>query len=712
MYSSNNQHNLTYFPDVYNCIIGSHLIDRSSFVDLMMKHSGIMEYIQIQERTGPIIDQLMILFMNFCSSRIPELNSDQILTNSLSTGPLSKKALMALLPEWFVEGADFREKVLEMAKLTVVNSFGVDAKLEITKHQMDNFDPFYWAFPMDLRLKAWSHFKEKRRSHMEHFYDSFVKNYPLADEIKEKIVDFLIEILLNFVDSASTDCEFALEAVLIIFKAICSRLSDSKYLDRISDCIQKFKLKKNISESVSLFLGSIYPNNGADGSEIVTSEASQVSKEKRKSSILASFKRQRDVFIGEPQATYEDDENICVVCSESGSSEDNFLGFPLQISETSLMSIENEKCPLMRGCYHLVHKKCFDSLPVASNGCKFKVCSLCNSAIDKIIPLQTNPRQIPSELEIVNCPDLTDITESFESSENNNNADDPSNTLLRIFCNTLVYICETDESVEALPLHQILTLTQMKRHLIENLNLKLQVNDLVNDSAITFMKMLVSHFILYARGQVSIEEFSFVYKRVVKTVSIAQVNFALNLLMHESISKSSVVKAESDNVVISANNLTGLLFKKDFIELPDRHDLFLKEFLAEKCKNCGTIPKSAAVCLLCGTLVCVGQLCCRADAKNGECSAHRQVCSGDVGIFFIVKSCSLLIVSENIGVVVPAPYVNAFGEHDFDLSSASALFLNKQLYYGKLRHMWKNYELRDFIMRNMGDSRVPAWSML
>ena len=371
------------------------------------------------------------------------------------------------------------------------------------------------------------------------------------------------------------------------------------------------------------------------------------------------------------------------------------------------MTIDNKKCSLMRGCYHLVHKKCFDSLPLPLNGCKFKVCSLCNSAIDKIIPLQAISRQVPSELNLVECEDDLLVAES-----SGNVVNKPDDSLLSVFCNTLIYICEAVESVETLPLHQILTLTQMKRHLIETLTVQIFSESGSNPDS--FMQMLVSHFILHVREEVSMEQFSRIYKLVLKSaLSIESINFALNLLMFESISKAEVVKM-GEIGSMSIRSATGIDFKMNFIELPERHDLFLKRFLSEKCANCGTVPKSAAICLLCGVLVCVGQVCCREDARNGECCTHRQSCSGSTGVFFIIKSCSLLILSDNIGVVVPAPYVNSFGEHDFDLSSASALFLNKQLYYGKLVEMWRNCELRDFIIRNMGESRIPAhsWSML
>ena len=699
-------------------------MDRTAFIDIIVKHSCIIEYLHIQDQSGPIIDQFMIIYMNCCSSNLPVIDSDQILIDTLCTEGQTKSSFVKILPEFVSDQPGFRQKLLEMSKLTAINSIGIDAKLEIVKESMDKFDPFYWAFSMNLRLKAWSNFKEhrpERHEYLQSLYSLFVEKCQLPAENTKQTV-FLIDMLLNFADSTSTDYDFALEMLVIIMKAAAACItSDQECLNRIANSIEKFKLKKNIPESISVFLSGIGPKNTESSSHEMLVDDESGLRLNRKSSILASFKRQRDAFITDPQDIYEENEYSCVVCSESGNgdNEDNFLGVPIQINESTLMSTAtSEKSLFLKGCHHLVHKKCFDSLSAAGPGCSFKKCSLCNCVIDSVIPFLNATEN--NSFYFVDNFNVNFTLQSLEMIH------DPSADLFNIntnLCGTLCYIGKKIESVESIPLHQILTLTQIKRNLMTNASLKGKFNTnlvkriLQNHSTddldcVEGLQVIISSFIFYALGKLSAEDFSCIYRKIA-TDSPCQdaINLALNLFINESLSKTSPIQ---DFTCTSAIGLEPN-FKFNLIDLPYRHDLFLKEYLTKKCINCNTSPRSGAVCLLCGVLVCVGQQCCRAtDQREGECCVHRKKCTGSVGMFFLIRSSALLITSDTIGAIVPAPYVTSFGENDIDLNSSSALFLHNQLYYGKLTEMWRNLELRDFILRHTDNSRFAAssWRML
>lgn len=710
-------------------------MDRIPFIEMMAKCSCVIEYLQDPDQTGPVIDQFMIILINCCSLKIPEVNCDQILINSLCTESMTKSSLIKILPEFLSDEAGFRQKLLEMSHLTAVNSIGIDAKLEVKRAYLKRFDPFYWAFSMNLRLKAWSNFKEQasslddldvnsKSSYLDRFYDLFIATYLLPPEITKE-ADFLIEMLLNFADSTSTDYDFALEMLLILLKGVTSQTSDQDCLMRISNCIEKFKLKKSIPERILSFLASICPSNPESPIHAMDIDDQGETRVKRKSSILASFKRQRDVFITDTNDVLEDDENYCVVCSESGNGEEdgNYIGVPIQENESSLMTKPSEfqtKSCFLKGCYHLVHRKCFDRLPSAGPGCSFKKCSLCNSAIDSVIPLITDSKNIK-----LNITDNFDKNATLEKLELVNNSESDFLDAEDSFFGTLCYLGKSTESIESLPLHQILTLTQYKRNFVFEFSnkvkfdttpmMKLLQSDVADINEIDVVAMAASSVTLYILEKISIEEFSCIFKSLVELSNCRDhINLALNLFINESISKADVhdFSNGNDNVLSRIANVS---LNMNLIELPYRHDLFLKEYLTKRCKNCKTVPRSGAVCLMCGTVVCVGLQCCRSvDHREGECTMHRKACVGTVGIFFLIRSCALLIISNGVGAIVPAPYVNAFGEHDLDLTSSSALFLNSQLYHGKLTEMWKNQELRDFILRNMDNSRMSAnsWRML
>lgn len=725
---------MTYFQDLYNCIIGSRLIDKIPFIEMIIKHSCVTEYLQNQDQTGPVIDQFMIIFINCCSACPIELDSNQILINSLCTEGLTKSALVKILPDFVGEGAELRGKLQKMTKLTTVNAIGIDAKLEITKQYMDQFDPFYWAFGMNFRLKAWSTFKEKRRLHSDILYDTFIKKYPISAEITKE-ADFLIEMLLNFADSASTDHEFSLELVLILLKAITNITSDDKdSLERISKCIEKFKLKKNIPEHVMKFLASICPNNSDD--EMMVDVNNNIAKEvverrEKRSSILASFKRQRDAFIAEPEAVtaIDEDDQICVVCSESGcgGNVESTLAVPFQIVESSNMVQDGKMGYFLRGCHHLIHDTCYNSLP--SHG-YIKKCTLCSSIIDQILLIYSEPQYFGPKENVLSANGVRS-GRVIEKINNFNGIDTRyEKVILGLSC-SIVYICENYQSIDTIPLHQILTLTSVSRSLLKCLTAtngdnfiyidlikRLLNGQLEKMNSVEALQVVIPSIIYLSTGEFSIEDFSQIYKEIViRSGKKDHLNMALNLLMNESLSKDDAIKDSFEmkmNPVSDADD-PRITFKMNLFELPKRHDLFLKEYLGKKCEKCKTVPRSGAVCIICGTLVCVGQQCCRSSINSfGECFTHRVSCSGSVGIFFLIRSCALLIISDTIGTIVPAPYVNAYGEHDFDLSSSSALSLNSQLYYGKLTDMWRNNELKDFIARNIENSRITAtsWSLL
>lgn len=203
-----------------------------------------------------------------------------------------------------------------------------------------------------------------------------MKKYSISAEISKE-ADFLIEMLSNFADSASTDHAFSLEMVLILLKAITNITSDQDCLERVSKCIKKFKLKKNIPDHVLKFLASICPV-GSDV-EIGNSNFEKEVKERKekRSNILASFKRQRDAFIAEPESAtvIDEDDQICVVCSESGcgGNDKSFLAIPFQMTESSYIMHGDKMGHFLRGCHHLIHNTCYYSLP--SHG-SIKKCTL------------------------------------------------------------------------------------------------------------------------------------------------------------------------------------------------------------------------------------------------------------------------------------------------------------------------------------------------
>ena len=70
------------------------------------------------------------------------------------------------------------------------------------------------------------------------------------------------------------------------------------------------------------------------------------------------------------------------------------------------------------------------------------------------------------------------------------------------------------------------------------------------------------------------------------------------------------------------------------------------------------------MCLLCGKWLCAGlnRCCYDAAARMGAVSAHARACGRAASPFLMAKSSMLLCVGLDAGSLLPAPYLDAWGE--------------------------------------------------
>ena len=232
-------------------------------------------------------------------------------------------------------------------------------------------------------------------------------------------------------------------------------------------------------------------------------------------------------------------------------------------------------------------------------------------------------------------------------------------------------------------------------------------------SPVLALEIVIPTFIFYLSGKLSSDSTGHIFSKMLSLSGYGSYfNMALNLIRNEFMTSSSVIDSLNYEIQELAPNMN---ISTSLINLPSRYDEFLKLYLKRICDQCGSRPLSSAVCLFCGAHVCVGRNCISIDGQRyGGCYTHRINCTGNVGIFMMVRNCALLLIGDSIGTIIPAPYLNAYGEHDIDLSSMCALNLNDQLYYGKIFELWKNMELRDFILRNIDKSNIvpQSWTFL
>lgn len=78
------------------------------------------------------------------------------------------------------------------------------------------------------------------------------------------------------------------------------------------------------------------------------------------------------------------------------------------------------------------------------------------------------------------------------------------------------------------------------------------------------------------------------------------------------------------------------------------------------------MPTEAGVCLLCGTLVCMKQSCCKQRNVN-ESVVHSLECGAGTGIFLGVTSTYIIIIRGQRACLWGSPYLDAYAEEDRDI---------------------------------------------
>lgn len=143
--------------------------------------------------------------------------------------------------------------------------------------------------------------------------------------------------------------------------------------------------------------------------------------------------------------------------------------------------------------------------------------------------------------------------------------------------------------------------------------------------------------------------------------------------------------------------------------------LFLEQERTLTCPRCKTVPQDAAICLLCGTTCCLQSHCCvdRANGWRGECNMHQRDCAGPIGLFFLLKRCSLLYLYANNGTFAQSPFLDVHGEADISMRSRGRRQYLHQIRWEEVRKLWLNHGLPTLIARRLeGTVDNGGWESL
>ncbi|RVE45885.1 hypothetical protein evm_009484 [Chilo suppressalis] len=112
------------------------------------------------------------------------------------------------------------------------------------------------------------------------------------------------------------------------------------------------------------------------------------------------------------------------------------------------------------------------------------------------------------------------------------------------------------------------------------------------------------------------------------------------------------------------------------LALPRDYDRLFTYYHERVCTQCGAVPKEASVCLLCGTLVCLKQACCR-QHQVAEAVQHAMECGGGTGIFLVVTSTYIIVIRGRRACLWGSLYLDDYDEEDRDLKRGKPLYLSQ-----------------------------------
>jgi len=124
------------------------------------------------------------------------------------------------------------------------------------------------------------------------------------------------------------------------------------------------------------------------------------------------------------------------------------------------------------------------------------------------------------------------------------------------------------------------------------------------------------------------------------------------------------------------------------MELPEAYDIIFQHYHRKQCPNCNTVPKEPTICLVCGTMVCLRDVCCK-HPTTGVCEAiqHSIDCGAGTVMYLSVNSSTIVVVRGRRACLWGSVYLDAFGEEDRELKRGKPLFLSKER-YALLHQQW------------------------
>lgn len=145
----------------------------------------------------------------------------------------------------------------------------------------------------------------------------------------------------------------------------------------------------------------------------------------------------------------------------------------------------------------------------------------------------------------------------------------------------------------------------------------------------------------------------------------------------------------------------------ELMRLPNVYQDLLQRCVKQRCPECKGRLDDPALCLLCGRLCSPSwKSCCR----ESGCQTHSVTCGAGTGVFLLTRRTTILLQRSARQAPWPSPYLDAFGEEDFEMNRGKPLFLNMER-YAALTYMVASHGL-DRSSKVLGQTTIGSFFLV
>ena len=178
-------------------------------------------------------------------------------------------------------------------------------------------------------------------------------------------------------------------------------------------------------------------------------------------------------------------------------------------------------------------------------------------------------------------------------------------------------------------------------------------------------------------------------------------NFMLKCVQHKALEtyRKNIEENCSEEVISIMCPIAPI---RQLVMLPDDYSDLINSVSLFTCRNNEREDsRNPTMCLVCGEILCSQTYCCQKELNKvqvGACNYHTEICGAGAGIFLRMRDAEVLLLGQNNGCFLSAPYLDDYGETDQGLRRGNPLHLCREN-FKKLHLLWLSHGIHEEIAR-------------